>query len=317
MTSDMPIPYLARIRAYYQALGYGAPYEWAHYADVPFQPLAQAALARAASRSSPRPRPISPARATRVRARRTTPRPSSTPSTRATRPRDHDLRISHVAIDRKHTTRRGPRAPISRCRAAPRRGLRAGSAAVAPRFHGAADQSQPSRDARRRLPRDRGALQGRRASTPRSWCRTAPSATRRVASPRARWRRTASPPSSWAAPRTSSSTSACRASCSPIFRSATPPAGRTTRRRRPSRSSWRCACSKPRRRRGPPCSRRCAGARARTGSSTTATSSGCPRRRSRAARRVRPAEGRGEGRALRSLRVTCTLPSPACPGSPS
>ena len=33
------MPYLQRIRSYYQALGYGAPYEWAHYADVPFQRL--------------------------------------------------------------------------------------------------------------------------------------------------------------------------------------------------------------------------------------------------------------------------------------
>src|SRR5450755_4854580 len=38
---DVPIPYLQRIRDYYQALGYGAPYEWAHYADVPFRPLAR------------------------------------------------------------------------------------------------------------------------------------------------------------------------------------------------------------------------------------------------------------------------------------
>ena len=36
---DAPIPYLQRTRAYYQALGYGAPYEWAHYSDVPFRPL--------------------------------------------------------------------------------------------------------------------------------------------------------------------------------------------------------------------------------------------------------------------------------------
>src|SRR6202008_4532266 len=39
MPHDAPIPYLQRIRTYYQALGYGAPYEWAHYAEVPFQPL--------------------------------------------------------------------------------------------------------------------------------------------------------------------------------------------------------------------------------------------------------------------------------------
>src|SRR3954471_7424987 len=33
---DAPIPYLDRIRTYYEALGYGAAYEWAHYASVPF-----------------------------------------------------------------------------------------------------------------------------------------------------------------------------------------------------------------------------------------------------------------------------------------
>ena len=36
---DAPIPYMQRVRDYYQALGYGAPYRWAHYAAVPFQPL--------------------------------------------------------------------------------------------------------------------------------------------------------------------------------------------------------------------------------------------------------------------------------------
>src|SRR6266852_4464067 len=37
--TDAPIPYIERIRDYYQALGYGAPYLWAHYAEVPFAPL--------------------------------------------------------------------------------------------------------------------------------------------------------------------------------------------------------------------------------------------------------------------------------------
>ena len=38
---DAPIPYMQRIRDYYLALGYGAPYRWAHYAEVPFQPVAK------------------------------------------------------------------------------------------------------------------------------------------------------------------------------------------------------------------------------------------------------------------------------------
>ena len=36
---DQPIRYRQRIRDYYVALGYGKPYEWAHYADVPFTPM--------------------------------------------------------------------------------------------------------------------------------------------------------------------------------------------------------------------------------------------------------------------------------------
>jgi len=36
---DAPIPYMARTRAYYQAIGYATPYRWAHYTAAPFQPL--------------------------------------------------------------------------------------------------------------------------------------------------------------------------------------------------------------------------------------------------------------------------------------
>lgn len=40
MTTHPPLDYIPRIRAYYQALGYGAPYEWAVHETVPFTPLA-------------------------------------------------------------------------------------------------------------------------------------------------------------------------------------------------------------------------------------------------------------------------------------
>ena len=36
---DVPIPYMARTRDYYTAIGYDTPYRWAHHADAPFQPL--------------------------------------------------------------------------------------------------------------------------------------------------------------------------------------------------------------------------------------------------------------------------------------
>ena len=36
---DAPIPYMARTREYYAAIGYTTPYRWAHYVEAPFQPL--------------------------------------------------------------------------------------------------------------------------------------------------------------------------------------------------------------------------------------------------------------------------------------
>jgi len=65
---DVPVPYLQRTRGYYQALGYGAPYEWAHFAEVPFQRLRKP-LSQCAWRWSPRQRRIGPNWATRDPAR--------------------------------------------------------------------------------------------------------------------------------------------------------------------------------------------------------------------------------------------------------
>jgi len=39
---DAPIPYMARTRDYYFAIGYDTPYRWAHYTSAPFQPLRKA-----------------------------------------------------------------------------------------------------------------------------------------------------------------------------------------------------------------------------------------------------------------------------------
>ena len=38
---DEPLAYLNRIREYYLALGYKAPYRWASFDDVPFCPLSK------------------------------------------------------------------------------------------------------------------------------------------------------------------------------------------------------------------------------------------------------------------------------------
>ncbi len=46
---DQPVPYMQRLKDYYLALGYGNPYRWAQYAQVPFtalqKPLAQTRVA--------------------------------------------------------------------------------------------------------------------------------------------------------------------------------------------------------------------------------------------------------------------------------
>ena len=133
---DAPIAYLARVREYYQALGYGAPYEWAHYADVPYRPLSQplsacrVAIVTTAAPFQPGKGDQGPGAPYNASAKF-----FSVYSGDASR-NDHDLRISHVAIDRRHTTASDaatwfPLAALRRAEAAGRIG------AIAPRFHGA------------------------------------------------------------------------------------------------------------------------------------------------------------------------------------
>ena len=132
---DVPVPYMQRTRDYYQALGYGAPYEWAHFAHVPFQPLTQPlASCRVALVTTAAP----------YQADKGDQGPGAPYNGRAKfyavysgdAALDHDLRISHVAIDRQHTTAEDPASyfPLPLLRECARSG-RIG--AVAARFHGA------------------------------------------------------------------------------------------------------------------------------------------------------------------------------------
>ena len=100
---DQPIAYLTRIRTYYQALGYDTPYRWAHYNDVPFTPLAKPlAQSRVAIITTAAPYqadkgdqgPGAPYNAA-AKFYRVYAQPVN---------RDVDVRISHLGIDRKHTT---------------------------------------------------------------------------------------------------------------------------------------------------------------------------------------------------------------------
>ncbi len=100
---DAPIPYLQRIRDYYQALGYGAPYRWAHYSEAPFHPLTRplgecrVALVTTAAPYRPGKGDQGPAAPYNAAAKFYRVYSGDAAS-------DHDLRISHVAYDRANTT---------------------------------------------------------------------------------------------------------------------------------------------------------------------------------------------------------------------
>lgn len=131
---DAPISYIQRIREYYVALGYGAPYEWAHYAEVPFTPLRKPlkdctiAIVTTAAPYQPDKGDQGPGAPYNSAAKFYQVYAPSTAT-------DPDLRISHVGIDRKHTTAEDMNSyfPLIALRAAAKAG-RIGR--IAPRFFG-------------------------------------------------------------------------------------------------------------------------------------------------------------------------------------
>jgi D-proline reductase (dithiol) PrdB len=131
---DVPIPYMQRTRDYYQALGF-APYRWAHYAEVPFTPLARplaqarVGLITTAAPYQPGVGDQGPGAKYNAAAKFYEVYSDSTETV-------PDLRISDVGYDRAHTTAEDARTwfPLARLQAAVKTG-RIG--ALTPRFHGA------------------------------------------------------------------------------------------------------------------------------------------------------------------------------------
>ena len=131
---DVPIPYMQRTRDYYVALGFTAPYRWAHYAEVPFEhlakPLAQARLAliTTAAPYQPGVGDQGPGALYNAAAKFYKAYADSTDSV-------PDLRISHVGYDRKHTRAEDPNTwfPLACLHDAVKAG-RIG--ALTPRFYG-------------------------------------------------------------------------------------------------------------------------------------------------------------------------------------
>ncbi len=132
---DAPIPYLQRIRDYYQGLGYGTPYRWAHYAEVPFQPLTKplaacrVALITTASPYQPDKGDQGPGAPYNAAAKFYQVYSGDSAV-------DHDLRISHVAYDRAHTSAEDSNTwfPLRQLR---RRAAAGRIGAVTKNFHGA------------------------------------------------------------------------------------------------------------------------------------------------------------------------------------
>jgi len=131
---DVPIPYMQRTRDFYVALGYGNPYRWAHFVEVPFTPLgtplgrARVALITTAAPYQPGAGDQGPGAPYNAAAKFYQVYSAPTESV-------PDLRISHVGYDRVHTSAADIHTyfPLARLKDAVAAG-RIG--ALAPRFHG-------------------------------------------------------------------------------------------------------------------------------------------------------------------------------------
>jgi hypothetical protein len=132
---DVPIPYMARTREYYSAIGYTVPYRWAHHVGAPFQPLKKPlAACRVAIVTTAA--PFDPARGDQGPGARYNGGAKFYSVYDGDASKDHDLRISHIAYDRVHTSAEdsGTWFPLPQLRQLAASG-RIGE--VAPRFFGA------------------------------------------------------------------------------------------------------------------------------------------------------------------------------------
>jgi hypothetical protein len=133
-THDNAIPYMQRTRTYYEALGYRPPYEWAHFRDVPFKRLkkplkeCRLTLITTAAPYQPDKGNQGPGAPYNAAAKFYSVYSQNTAE-------DHDLRISHVAIDRVHTSAADASTyfPLPELR---KRAAKEEIGALAPQFHG-------------------------------------------------------------------------------------------------------------------------------------------------------------------------------------
>jgi len=100
---DVPIPYMERTREYYAAIGYTTPYRWAHYVDAPFQRMmktlaeSRVTIVTTAALFDPARGDQGPGAKYNGGAKFYSVYDGDTSKT-------HDVRISHIAYDRVHTS---------------------------------------------------------------------------------------------------------------------------------------------------------------------------------------------------------------------
>jgi D-proline reductase (dithiol) PrdB len=132
---DSPIRYMARTREYYRAIGYATPYRWAHYVDAPFQrlrkPLQQSRVTIITTAA-----PFDPAKGDQGPGAKYNGGAKFYSVYDGDTSKTHDLRISHIAYDRVHTSAQDSATwfPLPHLKRLAREG-RVGE--MAPRFFGA------------------------------------------------------------------------------------------------------------------------------------------------------------------------------------
>lgn len=100
---DAPVSYMGRTRDYYLAIGYDTPYRWAHYTSAPFQPLAKP-LAQSRVTIITTAAPFDPAKGDQGPGAKYNGGAKFYSVYDGDTSTSHDLRISHVAYDRVHTS---------------------------------------------------------------------------------------------------------------------------------------------------------------------------------------------------------------------
>ena len=99
---DAPVPYMARTREHYAAIGYTTPYRWAHYVAAPFQrlrkPLNQSRVTIVTTAA-----PFDPAKGDQGPGAKYNGGAKFYTVYDGDSSKSHDLRISHIAYDRVHT----------------------------------------------------------------------------------------------------------------------------------------------------------------------------------------------------------------------